>query len=254
MTAMNKHKDRGPAHEIIFGINPIMEALKAGKRKIFRLIHKEGAQGAASATLLSLARTKGIPVEQATMERIATLAAAEGSQGVVAQVSPPVYSSFDRLLEALAKMENPVVAILDGIMDPRNLGAIIRSAEAFGVAAVIFPDRRATTYTAVAAKASAGAGEHMRLCQVVNIAEAVRLLREEGFSCVALDSDAEETLAEPPAGPVAVILGGEGTGVRPLVAKRCGRSVKIAMKGKTGSLNVSAAAAIAFHWIASRPG
>jgi len=249
---VSKGKERGPDRDIIFGINPIMEAIRAGKRKVFKIIHKDGIQGAPAASLISLARTKGIPVEHAPMERIATMAGAEGSQGIVAQVSPPVYSSFEKLAESLAKMDNPVVAILDGVMDPRNLGAIIRSAEAFGVVAVIYPDRRSADYTAVAAKASAGAGEHIRLCRVVNVAEAVRMLREEGFNCVALDGEAPETMAAPPAGPVAIVLGGEGTGVRPLVAKRCGRTMKIPMKGKTGSLNVSAAAAIAFHWVASR--
>jgi len=231
-----------------------MEAIKAGRRKVFRIIHKEGLQGAAAASLLSLARTKGIVVSQAPLEQVAAMASAEGHQGIVASVGPPVYSSFDKLLDQLARMDKPMVALLDGVMDPRNLGAIIRSAEAFGVAAVIYPERRAATYTAVAAKASAGAGEHMRLCPVVNIAEALRLLSRDDFECIALEGEGGERMENPPTGAVALVLGGEGTGVRPLVAKRCGRSVRIPMRGQVGSLNVSAAAAIAFHWIASGRG
>ncbi|MDH5639273.1 MAG: 23S rRNA (guanosine(2251)-2'-O)-methyltransferase RlmB, partial [Nitrospinota bacterium] len=162
-------RPRERTQDILFGINPITEAIKAGRRKIFQIIHKEGLQGAPAASLLSLARTKGIQVTTAPMEKVVALAGgADGSQGIVAMVSPPVYSSFDKLLDQLAAMDNPIVAALDGVMDPRNLGAIIRSAEAFGLAAVIFPERRAASYTAVAAKASAGAGEHMRLCPVVN--------------------------------------------------------------------------------------
>lgn len=248
---MRKKPRRETSQEILFGVNPITEAIKAGKRKIFRIICKDGGQSGGAAALLSLAKSKGIAVETAPMEKIAALAGAEGTQGVVALVSGPVFSSFDRLVESLLKMDSPVVAALDGIMDPRNFGAIIRSAEALGVAAVIFPERRAAGYTAVAAKASAGAGEHMRLCQVTNVAESVRQLREAGFGCVALDSQQGEPMGEPPTGPVALVLGGEGSGVRPLLLKRCGRAVKIPMRGRTSSLNVSAAAAIAFHWIFS---
>ena len=259
MTGRPRHnpksnRSRERTQDILFGINPITEAIKAGRRKIFQIIHKEGLQGSPAASLISLARTKGIPVTVAPMEKVAALAGADGSQGLVAMVSPPVYSSFDKLLDQLAAMNSPIVAALDGVMDPRNLGAIIRSAEAFGLAAVIYPERRAAGYTPVAAKASAGAGEHMRLCPVVNVAEALRILRKEGFSCVALEGGAAEELGQPPAGPVAIALGGEGTGLRPLVTKRCARVARIPMSGRVGSLNVSAAAAIAFHWAASGRG
>ena len=181
---------------------------------------------------------------------MARTAGAEGHQGICAQVSEPVYSGLDRVIEAAFKSQSPTLAILDGVMDPRNLGAIIRSAEAFGVAGVMFPDRRAAEYTPVAAKASAGAGERARLCRVVNIAETVRALKGEGWRVIVLDGGAADEFAPSP-GPLALVLGGEGEGARPLVIKRAGETARIPMQGGVGSVNVSAAAAIAFY-LASR--
>lgn len=237
--------------EILFGVNPIHEALKAARRKFYGLTLKSGIkQAGAVAEILEIAGRRGIPVKFEDIDTVARMAGAEGHQGICAQVTEPVYSGLDRVLEAALKSESPTLAILDGVMDPRNLGAIIRSAEAFGVAGVIFPDRRAAQYTPVAAKSSAGAGERARLCRVVNVAETVRTLKDEGWRVVALDGEAANEFAPAP-GPLALVLGGEGEGARPLVIKRAGETARIPMQGGVGSVNVSAAAAIAFY-LASR--
>lgn len=240
-------------HEHIFGVNSVTEAIKAGRRKIFKITVKEGATGKPVRVLIDFAKQKKIMVETATIDNIARLANAEGHQGVVASVSPPVYSRFENLVEsALKKPNRPVIALLDGVMDPRNLGAIIRSAEAFNLFGVIFPLSRAASYTPVAVKASAGAGEHMRLCRVTNMAETVKALAENGFEVIALEGGAKQPLEISKDTPTALVLGGEGTGVRPLVMKRCQKTVKIPIPGKVGSLNVAQAAAIAFYVATSR--
>lgn len=248
-----KSRESDKSREVIFGVNPIMEALKAGSRRFHRIVLKKGIKkSGATAEIIDSAKRKKIEVVHADIDVVAKMADSEGHQGIVATVTPITYISFDKLLSSLSDNNNRSLALLDGVMDPRNFGAIIRSAEAFGIDAVIFPSRRAASYTPVAAKASAGAGERMKLCQVNNIAETVKLLRDDGYECVAFDGAAQEKFTKANPGPVAVVLGGEGEGVRPLVAKRCNKTARIPMKGKIGSLNVSAAAAIIFHLVSVR--
>ncbi len=238
-------------HEALFGINPVAEALDAGRRKIYRISIKKGLEKNKKITSIEqLARRRKIPVEFLEGTAIGKIADTQGHQGITALVSPPAYSTLEKIVARSGKSEEsnpPAIAVLDGVQDPRNLGAIIRSAEALGFSALIFPDRRAVTYTPVAAKSSAGAGERINLCRVGNIAQTLVKLKEEDFSCVALEEDADEVLSAMPQGKLAVVLGGEGTGVRPLVLKRCDYSYRIPLSGKVGSLNVAAAGAIAFH-------
>lgn len=239
--------------EILYGVNPVMEALKSGRRRFYSVTVKPGhKKGGPASEIVGLAESKKIPVEYQPVDEIAKRERIEGHQGVVANVSPPVYVSLDSLADSSVVSQNYILAALDGVEDPRNLGAIIRSAEVFGVSGVIFPFDRACAYTPVAAKASAGAGERMSLCRVVNMAETIRRLTGDGFTCVALEEDADENFDSAPDGPLVLVLGGEGSGVRELVKKRCGNIAKIPMKGGVGSLNVSTAAAIAFYIASNR--
>lgn len=240
--------------EIIYGVNPVMEALKVGRRRFYSVTVKPAhKKGGPASEIVTLAESRRIPVDYQPVEEIAKRERIEGHQGVLANVSPPVYVNLDDIADPSSSPQNYMLAALDGVMDPRNLGAIIRSAEVFGVSGVIFPYDRACAYTPVAAKASAGAGERMKLCRVVNMAETIRKLSDDGFTCVALEEDAEQNFDLAPDGPLALVFGGEGTGVRELVKRRCGNTAKIPMKGGVGSLNVSTAAAIAFY-IASKRG
>ncbi len=252
---MKRKKKKDVRQEYIFGVNPIHEAIRAGRRKISGIIAKKGATGKPIQSLISHAKRCNIPVDLATIDKIARLANAEGHQGIVALVTMPHLTDFDKLVErAVSKPKSgrPTLCLLDGVMDPRNLGAIIRSAHAFGLDGVIYPEKRAASYTPVAAKASAGAGEHMSLCPVNNIAECIRKLTEDGFHCVALDSDGKENLNLAEVSALALVLGSEGKGIRPLVIKRCDKMMKIPITGPVGSLNVSSAAAVAFYLAASR--
>ncbi|VAX18548.1 23S rRNA (guanosine(2251)-2'-O)-methyltransferase [hydrothermal vent metagenome] len=247
-----RNREPAKSREIIFGVNPIVEALRADSRKFHRIVIKKGVKkSGATAQIIDTAKRKKIQIDYADIDAIAKMAGAEGHQGIVAVVSPIAFISLDKLISS-SSSQNQALALLDGIMDPRNFGAILRSAEAFGIDGLIFPSRKAASYTPVAAKASAGAGERIKLCKVNNIAETVKLLRNEGYECIAFDSSAKNVFTKAKPGPVAVVLGGEGKGVRPLVAKRCNQTARIAMKGKIGSLNVSSAAAIIFHLVSIR--
>ncbi|MBI5814576.1 MAG: 23S rRNA (guanosine(2251)-2'-O)-methyltransferase RlmB [Nitrospinae bacterium] len=249
----HREHERERNRETIFGVNPVTEALKAGRRKFIRIIVKEGhRKGGPVQNVIEAAEQRHIKLDFVSMDEVARVAGAEGHQGIAAVVTPPPYVGLDELIKRCLASPLPTLAVLDSVMDPRNLGAIIRSAEAFGLSGVIFPSDRAAAYTPIAAKASAGAGERMNLCMVTNIAETIRRLRDEGFACVALEEDAPGDFTKAPDGPLAVVLGGEGTGVRPLVLKRCDYAAKIPMRGKIGSLNVSAAAAIGFYVAAQR--
>ncbi len=249
-----KHTHKAPRdREILYGVNPVMEALNAGLRRFYAVIVKPGhKKGGPVGDIIALAESKKIPVDYQPVDEIAKRERIEGHQGVLAHVSPPVYVNLDDLVTSSLKTQTPTLAALDGVMDPRNLGAIIRSAEVFGVSGVIFPYDRACSYTPVAAKASAGAGERISLCRVVNMAETIRRLDGDGFTCVALEETADGNFDSAPAGPLVLVFGGEGTGVRELVKKRCGNTAKIPMKGGVGSLNVSTAAAIAFYIASNR--
>ena len=248
MKQHHRDRPREKEREIIFGVNPIAEALKHHKRKFFKIAVKDGyRKNGPLQAIVEEAQRREIRVDVTSYDEVAKLAVSEGHQGIAAAVSPLPYIDLDELLERCMKNPKPSLAVLDSVMDPRNFGAIIRSAEAFGFDGVIFPTDRSTEYTPVAAKASAGAGESLALCRVTNIAETIRKLRDEGFACVALEEDAPDIVTALPSGPLCVVLGGEGTGVRPLVLKRCDYAAKIPMKGKIGSLNVSIAAAIGFY-------
>ncbi len=233
--------------ELLYGVNPIMEALRAGRRKFYRIVVKEGPiKSPQIKEVLEEAMRRHVPLVEGSMDDIATTVGAEGHQGIVALVSPLPYTRFDDIQERLDGLAQPFVVLLDGVTDPRNFGAVIRSAEALGAEAVIFPAHRAASYTPTAAKTSAGAGERMTLVQVPNIAEAVRKLREESdFYAVAFEGDGDESVTNLPTGKLAIVMGDEGTGVRPLTRKRCDAVVSIPMQGKVGSLNIASAASIA---------
>jgi len=248
---MKRGRHKFKERETLFGVNPVVEAINSGRRKIYAVAIKSGHIDSKQIQRLeSLVAKKNIPMERVGIDEIARMAGAEGHQGVAAIVSSFAYTNLDKLLEQVAKKtrtSRPSIAILDGVTDPRNLGAIIRSASSFGFDGVIIPQDRAASYTPVAAKASAGAGESMNICMVTNIAETVRKLRAREFTCVALDGEAETELDNAPSGPVAVVLGAEGTGIRRLVLQRCDFAARIPMAGGIGSLNVAQAAAIAFY-------
>jgi len=234
----------------IYGVNPVRELLRAGGEGLSELWLLEGSdRGRALADLARLAREGGAKVREAPRERLDRLSGTDRHQGVVAVVTDYRYRELDELLEiAAAGAAPPLLVVLDGIEDPHNLGAIIRSAHALGAHGVVIPKDRAVGITAVAAKASAGAVEHCPVARVTNLSRALEKLKQAGLWTVATAADGEDELtAVDLTLPTALVIGSEGAGVRPLVRRNCDRAARIPMHGRVGSLNASISAAIALY-------
>jgi 23S rRNA (guanosine2251-2'-O)-methyltransferase len=230
------------------GRNPVLEVLRAG-RGIDRLLVQRGAEGSIQ-RVIDLARESGVSVQFAEKAALDREAGGGAHQGVVAFVSAYRYAETDELLaRARAGKEEPFLVVLAGIEDPRNLGAIIRTAEAVGTHGVIIPKRRAAGVDEVVAKAAAGATEHMSVARVANTAQTLLRLREAGLWIAALDPCGESCFERDLTGGLALVVGGEGAGLGRLVRETCDFAVSVPMYGKTASLNASSAAAVALYEI-----
>jgi 23S rRNA (guanosine2251-2'-O)-methyltransferase len=226
---------------LIFGIHAVSEALKA--RRVSRLVHVRGA-GTRIDAIVDRAQELRIPVE--TVDRSALDKIARGSvhQGVAAHLEALPAYTVDEIVRGADGA--PLLVVLDGIEDPQNVGAILRSADAAGATGVIRQARHAAPLQGATAKAAAGALTHVRIATVVNIARAVEELKELGVWTVGLDAEAGDAYDEPDyTMPTAFVLGAEGEGLRRLVRERCDRLVSIPMLGHVGSLNVSVSAGVA---------
>ena len=241
------------ATEIVFGRHPVMEVLRAGRRKVEALFHVPDS-GGRHKELLDLAAQKGVPVKTASNHQLDRRTQGAVHQGVLAVVEPITLCELDFFIDLVrSKKKEPVVVVMDSIEDPHNFGAVLRSAESLGVAGAIFPKDRSCDINSTVVKTSAGATEHMDFCRVTNISETLKHLRREGFFAVAAEANGETSLADfKPVFPLAVVIGSEGKGVRPLVRKNCDASVSIPLRGNVESLNVSTAAAIIFYEVLTR--
>ncbi len=242
-----RRDDRETDANIIIGRNPVTEALKAG-REVDKLLvtSREGSM----IKILTLAKEQGIPVmyvEKAAIDRIAQ---GRAHQGVAAYVSPYAYSTVDDILaNAAEKDEDPFIVILDGLEDPHNLGAIMRTAECAGAHGIIIPKRHSCGLTETVAKASAGAIEYMPVAKVTNIAQTVDELKERGIWVAACDMGGSDYYRTDMSGKIAVVIGSEGFGVSKLVREKCDFVVSMPMVGKITSLNASNAAAVVIYEI-----
>jgi 23S rRNA (guanosine2251-2'-O)-methyltransferase len=237
---------------VIFGRNPVIEAIKSGKE--IEKIYVSKTAGGNISKIINFAKEAGIVVSTTDNDTLSELAGSRNHQGVVALSAVYKYFEVDDLLEyAEQKKEKPFLLILDEITDPHNLGAIIRSAEAFGVHGIIIPKRRAVGVNATVVKTSAGAVEHMRIAKVSNINNTIRGLKERGLWIVGTDVNAGKSFEELNYDfPVAFVIGNEGKGVSKLVLQNCDFVVKIPMKGKINSLNASVAASILIYQVVSK--
>lgn len=237
---------------VVYGVNPVRELLRTGAEGLSELWLAESSGSRGGGELERLARTAGAKVRSAPRARLDRLAGTDRHQGVVAVVADYAYREVDDLLEAARRAgEPPLLVVLDGIEDPQNLGAIVRSAHALGAHGVVIPRDRAAGVTPAAAKASAGAVEHTPVARVTNVAQTLERLKGEGVWSVATAAEATRDLADVDlTGPIAIVIGGEGHGVRPLVRRSADLLVRIPMSGKVGSLNASAAAAICLYEVA----
>ena len=228
---------------ILSGIHPVAEALRA-KHTLERLLVAQGAGGPRVQEIIDLARRASIPVRFEPRAALDRLAGTSAHQGVVAMGAAQRYADLD----GVATCE--MLVVLDGVEDPHNLGAIIRTAHAAGAGAVVIPERRAVGVTDVVAKAAAGALEHLPVVRVTNINRALEELKQRGFWIYGLDERGTVTYDRVEyASPAAVVLGGEGKGLHEQVRKHCDALVRIPVAGKIASLNVSVAAGIVlFEW------
>ena len=226
---------------IIYGINPVIEALRAGRVKEIRV---GGRVGGRVPEVLALAREHGVHVRRVSEEALERDSRRGVHQGVVADLDGAQLWSIDELVRGAAGP--PLLIVLDGVEDPQNLGAILRTADAAGVDGLVRQTRRSAALGGAAATAAAGAVAHVRIAEVVNIARALEELKEAGVWTVGLVAGADtpyDTIDF--TGPTAIVLGGEGAGMRRLVRERCDFLAAIPMRGHVNSLNVSVAGGVA---------
>ena len=235
--------------EIITGRNPVLEALRAGRpiQKIL-LAHNIGRHSVI-AEIVHLAQSERIPMEYVPAETFRQYTSVSRHQGIIAFAAVKAYHGLEDLLRiSREKGEPPLYCILDGIEDPQNLGAILRTAEASGTHGIIIRARRAAGLTNAMARASAGAIEYLPVAQVTNIAQTVIRLKEKGIWIIGVDPTGREDYRRADfIVPAAIVVGGEGKGISELVKKRCDYLVSIPMRGKVNSLNASVAAALAMY-------
>jgi 23S rRNA (guanosine2251-2'-O)-methyltransferase len=230
----------------VYGVNPVLEALRAHPQDVLRvLVERKRSQGAER--VAQAAGALGVRVEEAgDLDR-----RARGGvhQGVGAELAEFRYFELPDLLDTIKGAA--FLLVLDGVTDPQNLGALVRSAHALGAHGVVVPKDRAAGVTPAVTKAAAGALEHCPIVRVTNLSRAVDQMKENGIWTVALAADGDKTLGEVDLKePTALVLGSEGSGVRPLVRKTCDHVARIPMGGQVGSLNVSAAGAISLYEVA----
>lgn len=236
--------------ELIYGRNAVYECLRAKRREVFKLLVAEGAQEkGVLAQSLQLAASSGkrIPIQRvprAQLDRVS-----EGHQGVVAEVSGYPYAAFDDVLSRLTRP--PLFLVLDCVQDPQNLGALLRTAEAVGVEGVVIARDRAAEITPAVVNVSSGATEHLQIAQVTNIARALQTLKESDVWVIGLDASrapgVQDYATVDLRGPLAIVVGSEGQGIRRLVRETCDVLVKLPMHGAVSSLNVAVAGSIVLY-------
>jgi 23S rRNA (guanosine2251-2'-O)-methyltransferase len=231
--------------EIIYGINPVLEALR-GSRRAFELFVAGAANDRRLEKLILLAKEKTVPLRQRDKGDLSRLCGTEHHQGVALRVEAFAYAGVDDILGRWrGSGDSGLVVVLDGVQDPHNLGAVIRSAACAGAHGVIIPRDRAVGVTAVVEKSSAGAVETVPVAQVANIAQILEELKREGFWVYGAEGNSAASLYDQDfRGNVAVVIGGEGEGIRPLIRKRCDHLVSIPIRGGVNSLNASVAGGV----------
>jgi len=234
--------------EWLYGRNAVYETLRARRRQPFRLRLAQGVESKGRlAEIIKLGAERRLPVERVPRASLDQLS--DGHQGVALEVSPYIYSDLSLILKTASRLdEAPFILVLDALQDPQNLGSLLRTAEAVGVHGVLLPLRQTATVTPAVVNASSGASEHLYVAQV-NLAQAIGALKSAGVWVIGLDAGAG---AQPPEkvrldGPVALVVGSEGSGMRELVRKSCDILLRLPMRGQVASLNAAAAGSIALY-------
>jgi len=247
----NQASEAGGANQI-YGLIPVLEALRAGNHRLEQITIAEGARHDRLRELLDLAKHARVPVHRAPKFALDRSLPGVTHQGVIARTAAATYSDADDLLDELAARvgttEPPLVLGLDAVEDPRNLGAILRTAECAGVNGVFIPERRAVGLTATVAKTAAGALEHISVARVINLVQLIEQLKRRNIWVIGAAADGSSDYTQWDwTVPSALFLGGEGTGLHRLVRERCDALVRIPLLGRIESLNVSVAAGVILY-------
>lgn len=230
------------------GRNAVIELLNSN-RDINKIYIQNGEKHGSINKIISIAKEKKIIINKVDKIKMDSISETKRHQGVIAIVAPYNYSTVDDIIEyAHSKNEEPFILILDGIEDVHNLGSIIRTAETAGVHGIIIPKRRAASVNATVAKTSAGAIEYMKIARVNNLNETIKKLKEEGLWIIGTEMNAKTKYYDQDLkGPIAIVIGNEGTGISSLVKKNCDILINIPMKGKINSLNASVSTGIILY-------
>lgn len=229
------------------GRHPVMEAIKAG-RPMEKILVAKQVHGKPLDELLKLAEDAGIKVQFVDRELLDRESEQKTHQGVVAIAAPKRFVDPDEILEiAKQRGEDPFILILDGLEDPHNVGALLRTAHAAGVHGVIMRERRAVGLTSTVAKVSAGAIEYIEIAQVVNLGQVIEQLKAKGLWIAGADMDGELIYKSKLTGPMAVVVGAEGKGISRLLREKCDYVVSLPMKGQVASLNAGVAGALVMY-------
>jgi 23S rRNA (guanosine2251-2'-O)-methyltransferase len=235
--------------EILYGIHPVNEALKAGRRDFMEIyLAAEKISGRAMQTA-ALAESRGIPVKKMSAARLGIITRSEMHQGIGAGVGPYPLADMETILNTSAKGGGRhFLLLLDNIIDPHNFGALVRTADSVGMDGILMPKDRSAPVSPAVSKASSGALEHVLLARVTNMVSAIRELKARGIWIVGMARDAEQSLFRSDlTDPIAIVIGGEEKGIRPLVKKNCDFLVRIPQAGRVESLNASAAGAVVMY-------
>lgn len=241
-----REQPAAPSEEWIAGRNAVAEALRAG-RPIDRLLVAKGERSPRLGAILAQCRERGIPIKETDPRRMDELCGPH-HQGVAAAAACKDYASPEDILALAGRRgEPPFIVLCDGLEDPHNLGAILRTAEAAGAHGVIVPRRRSVGLTQTVYKTSAGAVEYLPVARVANLAETIRVLKERGLWIFGLDMDGGDWCAADLTGGIGIVVGAEGQGLSRLVRERCDAILSLPMKGKIQSLNASVATGIVLY-------
>ena len=235
--------------EILYGFHPVHEALAAQRRTIYEIYLQNQTPSGRLARLAALSAASGIQIKAAGSSDLRALAGTAGHQGVAARTEPyPLTPATDLLAAAGARVLPHFLLLLDNILDPQNLGAIIRTALCVGIDGIIMPKDRSAPASPAVSKASAGALEHIRLSRVTNLVQIIKQCKQNGIWVMGLDKNAGLSIYDGDmSGSIAIVLGGEQKGLRPLVKKNCDFLVSIPQLGAVDSLNASVAAAVTMY-------
>lgn len=238
----------GPQREWLFGRQIVAEVLHAGRRNVHRVVVGEWVRSTKPIQeIQELAEARKVHLDSMTQDQLRTCVGTGNHQGIAVEVSPYPYVGLDALL--CDADPGTMLLVLDHLEDVHNVGALLRTAEAVGVAGVVMPKDRAAGVTPAAVRASAGASEHMRVARVTNLAQAVRTMKQEGVTVVGLEADAKAMVYSDCSleGPLALVVGSEGHGMKRLVREACDGLIRIPLHGRVTSLNASVAGGIVLY-------